>query len=138
MNQSIQKQYSITDLAKEFQVTPRTLRFYEEKGLLNPKRQGKSRIYSAGDRTRLRLIIRGRQLGFTLDESAEVIRLYAPGTPNHEQLHWLLEKITEKRAQLLSQREALDAMLGDLDRWQTNFEAALNAPSALNQWRQKS
>ncbi|MGA1109930.1 MAG: MerR family DNA-binding protein, partial [Pseudomonadales bacterium] len=81
---------------------------------------------------------RGRQLGVTLDASAEVIRLYAPGTPNHEQLHWLLEKITEKRAQLLSQREALDAMLGDLDRWQTNFEAALNAPSALNQWRQKA
>ena len=58
--------YSITDLSREFSVTPRTLRFYEEKGLLNPKRSGKNRIYSAGDRTRLRLILRGRQLFFSL------------------------------------------------------------------------
>ena len=129
--------YSITELSREFAVTPRTLRFYEEKGLLNPKRSGKDRIYSAGDRTRLRLILRGRHLGLSLEESAEVIGLYAPGTPNHEQLHRLLQKIEEKRQQLVSQREALDAMLGDLDRWQTNFEAALKAPVANHQWRQK-
>ena len=129
--------YSITDLSREFSVTPRTLRFYEEKGLLSPKRSGKNRIYSAGDRTRLRLILRGRQLGLSLEESAEVIGLYAPGTPNHEQLHFLLQKIEEKREQLYAQREALDAMLGDLDRWQTNFEAALKAPIANHQWRQK-
>ena len=129
--------YSITDLSREFSVTPRTLRFYEEKGLLNPKRSGKNRIYSASDRTRLRLILRGRQLGLSLEESAEVIGLYAPGTPNHEQLHFLLQKIEEKREQLYAQREALDAMLGDLDRWQTNFEAALKAPAANHQWRQK-
>ncbi len=129
--------YSITDLSREFSVTPRTLRFYEEKGLLNPKRSGKNRIYSAGDRTRLRLILRGRQLGLSLEESAEVIGLYAPGTPNHEQLHLLLQKIEGKREQLYSQREALDAMLGDLDRWQANFEAALKAPVANHQWRQK-
>ena len=129
--------YSITDLSREFAVTPRTLRFYEEKGLLNPKRSGKNRIYSAGDRTRLRLILRGRQLGLSLEESAEVIGLYAPGTPNHEELRRLLQKIEEKRQQLLAQREALDAMLGDLDRWQTNFEAALKAPIANHQWRQK-
>ena len=129
--------YSITDLSREFAVTPRTLRFYEEKGLLNPKRSGKNRIYSAGDRTRLRLILRGRQLGLSLEESAEVIGLYAPGTPNHEQLRLLLQKIEGKREQLYAQREALDAMLGDLDRWQTNFEAALKAPVANHQWRQK-
>ena len=129
--------YSITDLSREFAVTPRTLRFYEEKGLLSPKRSGKNRIYSAGDRTRLRLILRGRQLGLSLEESAEVIGLYAPGTPNHEQLHLLLQKIEEKRKRLYAQREALDAMLGDLDRWQTNFEAALKAPIANHQWRQK-
>jgi len=129
--------YTITDLSREFAVTPRTLRFYEEKGLLSPKRSGKNRIYSAGDRTRLRLILRGRQLGLSLEESAEVIGLYAPGTPNHEQLHRLLQKIEEKRLHLVSQREALDAMLGDLDRWQTNFEAALKAPIANHQWRQK-
>jgi len=134
---SLSGSYSITDLSREFAVTPRTLRFYEEKGLLNPKRSGKNRIYSVGDRTRLRLILRGRQLGLSLEESAEVIRLYAPGTPNHEQLHLLLQKIEEKRQQLVSQREALDAMLGDLDRWQTNFEAALKAPIASHQWRQK-
>ena len=129
--------YTITDLSREFAVTPRTLRFYEEKGLLSPKRSGKNRIYSAGDRTRLRLILRGRHLGLSLEESAEVIGLYAPGTPNHEQLHRLLQKIEEKRQQLVSQREALDAMLDDLDRWQTNFEAALRAPIANHQWRQK-
>jgi len=129
--------YTITDLSREFAVTPRTLRFYEEKGLLSPKRSGKNRIYSAGDRTRLRLILRGRHLGLSLEESAEVIGLYAPGTPNHEQLHRLLQKIEEKRLHLVSQREALDAMLGDLDRWQTNFEAALKAPIANHQWRQK-
>ena len=98
---SLSGSYSITDLSREFAVTPRTLRFYEEKGLLNPKRSGKNRIYSVGDRTRLRLILRGRQLGLSLEESAEVIGLYAPGTPNHEQLHRLLQKIEEKRQQWL-------------------------------------
>ena len=107
--------HSITDLSREFSVTPRTLRFYEEKGLLNPKRSGKNRIYSAGDRTRLRLILRGRQLGLSLEESAEVIGLYAPGTPNHEQLHLLLQKIEEKREQLYAQREALDARATELE-----------------------
>ena len=90
-------QFSIGDLAREFDVTPRTLRFYEEKGLLNPARGGQSRVYGASDRTRLRLILRGKRLGLTLDESASLIMMYDPASNNEHQLEALIEKIRESR-----------------------------------------
>lgn len=70
--------YSIRDLAKDFGVTTRALRFYEERGLLRPQRKGLNRVYDAADKVRLTLILRGKRLGFTLDESAELIAMYDP------------------------------------------------------------
>jgi DNA-binding transcriptional MerR regulator len=107
--------WSISDLAEEFGVTTRTIRFYEEKGLLAPVREGQRRIYSAADRTRLRLILRGKRLGFSLDESAEIIRMYGSPGSNRRQLETLLERIRERRAVLQRQQRDLEALLKELD-----------------------
>jgi len=106
--------FSISDLADEFDVTTRTIRFYEEKGLLSPRREGTRRIYSPADRTRLRLILRGKRLGLSLDESAEIIRLYGSPGNNRRQLELLIGKIRERREVLRRQKRDLETMLKDL------------------------
>ena len=118
--------YTIRDLAEEFDITTRTLRFYEEKGMLSPHRQGQLRIYNAGDRTRLKLILRGKRLGLDLQESSEIIAMYNPGTNNQQQLKALLAKIGEKKIQLVRQQEDLDAMFEDLKLWEKNCNEALS------------
>ena len=118
--------YTIRDLAEEFDITTRTLRFYEEKGMLSPDRQGQLRIYNAGDRTRLKLILRGKRLGLDLQESSEIIAMYNPGTNNQKQLKALLAKIGEKKIQLVRQQEDLDAMFEDLKLWEKNCTEALS------------
>ena len=106
--------YSISDLAGEFDVTTRTIRFYEEKGLLSPRRAGTRRIYSPADRTRLRLILRGKRLGLSLDESAEIIRLYGSPGNNRRQLELLIRKIQERREVLRRRQRDLETMLEEL------------------------
>ena len=106
--------YSISDLAGEFDVTTRTIRFYEEKGLLSPRREGTRRIYSPADRTRLRLILRGKRLGLSLDESAEIIRLYGSPGNNRRQLELLIRKIQERREVLRRRQRDLETMLEEL------------------------
>ena len=106
--------YSISDLASEFDVTTRTIRFYEEKGLLKPQREGTRRIYSPSDRTRLRLILRGKRLGLSLDESAEIIGLYGSPGNNRRQLQMLIGKIEERRTDLRRQQLDLQTMLEEL------------------------
>ena len=110
--------YSISDLSSEFGVTPRTLRFYEEKGLLQPTRVGQARRYSAADRARLVLVLRGKTLGLSLQESAELIGMYNPATNNREQIKRLIEKIQARRAQLLAQKLELEHLIEDLDAWE--------------------
>lgn len=107
-------QYSISDLATEFGVTTRTLRFYEEKGLLAPERQGRVRYFSAADRVRLRLILRGKRLGLSLEDSAEIIDLYREPEGSKRQLQLLLAKLAERREQLQQQARDLKATLADL------------------------
>jgi len=106
--------YTISDLAGEFEVTTRTIRFYEEKGLLSPRREGTRRIYSPADRTRLRLILRGKRLGLSLDESAEIIGMYGTPAKNRRQLEVLIGRIQDKRAELQRQQRDLKTMLGEL------------------------
>ena len=89
--------YSIRDLSRDFDVTTRTLRFYEEKGLLEPERLGQKRLYTAADRVRLKLILRGKRLGFSLEESAELIAMYDPESNNAPQLQALIDKIQAQR-----------------------------------------
>ena len=110
--------YSISDLASEFDVTPRTLRFYEEKGLLEPTRSGQNRRYSGADRTRLILVLRGKTLGLSLQESAELIGMYDPSSNNKAQLSRLIEKIQARKTQLVAQKLELEQMIDDLDAWE--------------------
>lgn len=107
-------EYTISDLSSEFDITTRTIRFYEEKGLLQPAREGNTRIYSAADRTKLKLILRGKRLGFTLDESRSIIEMYDPEADNLDQLQSLLAKIREKRVQLEQQLHDIEVMRLDL------------------------
>lgn len=106
--------YSISDLAREFDITTRTIRFYEEKGLLSPAREGSVRIYSAADRVSLKLILRGKRLGFTLDESRNIIGMYDPSHGNVDQLQRLVNEIRKKRTLLEQQLHDIEAMMLDL------------------------
>lgn len=107
--------YSISELAREFGITTRTIRFYEDKGLLSPQRRGQTRVYSPEDRVRLKLILRGKRLGFSLDESREIIDMYDPAHGNVEQLQRLLDHIEQKRAQLQQQLHDIQSLMGELD-----------------------
>ena len=119
------KSYSISELSQEFDVTTRTLRFYEEKGLLAPTRKGQSRIYAARDRARLKLILRGKRLGLTLDESRDIILMYDSTSTNKKQMQALIKKIREKRMQLQQQMNDLEVMLVDLNGWEERCMAEL-------------
>jgi len=112
---NMKQDYSIRELAEEFDVTTRTLRFYEEKGLLNPSRSGQTRVYTMADRTRLKLILRGKRLGLSLDESAEIILMYDPVGTNSKQILTLIDKIHDKRLQLEQQKKDLELTLLDLE-----------------------
>ena len=94
--------YTISDLARELDITTRAIRFYEEQGMLSPERRGQERIYSPRDKVSLKLILRGKRIGFSLAECRELIELYDPdpSSGNQKQLNTMLEKIAERRAQL--------------------------------------
>ena len=92
----IASEYSISQLAKEFEITPRSIRHYEDMGLLSPARRGQTRVYTPADRTRLRLILRGKRLGLTLEDSREIIDMYEPGKTNVDQLKKLIDAIQQE------------------------------------------
>ena len=91
--------YRISDLANELDITTRAIRFYEEQGLLSPTRRGQERIYSAKDRVALKLILRGKRIGFSLAECKTLIELYDPQAGNQKQLNIMLGMIAERRQQ---------------------------------------
>jgi len=122
------KTYSISELASEFDVTTRTIRFYEEKGLLKPGRDGSRRIYSPADRTRLRLILRGKRLGFSLDESAKIVLMYGSPGNNSKQLEKLITTIRDKRTALIQQQKDIKVMLLDLNDAEGKCLASLAVP----------
>ena len=107
--------YSISDLAREFDVTTRTIRHYEEIGLLAPERRGQTRVYRAADRTKLKLILRGKRLGFSLGEIREIIEMYDPEHGNVAQLQSLLAGIEQQRRRLQQQIEDIQLLMKDLD-----------------------
>lgn len=104
----------IGEMAEEYGVTLRTLRFYEDKGLLNPLREGNMRLYDRRDQTRLKLILLGRKVGFSLREVKQMMDLYEPEGSNVRQLKVTLEKSERQMARLNAQREALDEAIGEL------------------------
>jgi DNA-binding transcriptional MerR regulator len=107
--------WSIGELASEFDTTLRTIRFYEDRGLLSPHRQGTTRVFADRDRVRLQLILRGKRLGFTLDEIAHVLDLYDETPGETGQLRYLLADIEQRRTGLLQKRHDLDEALAELD-----------------------
>jgi DNA-binding transcriptional MerR regulator len=109
------KTYTITDLAHEFKVTPRAIRFYEDKGLLHPSRQGMMRVYAKRDRARLLLILRGKRLGFSLSEIRDLLDLYEVSRNERAQLSKFVDMLGERRARLLQQKEDIDAVLAEID-----------------------
>ena len=123
------REYSISDLSSEFDVTTRTLRFYEEKGLLSPRRKGRIRYFTAADRVRLRLILRGKRLGLSLEQSAEIIDLYRAPEGSKRQLKVLLQTLSDRRAQLEQQAADLKATLAELKSVEDSCRKALEEKS---------
>ena len=107
--------YSIAELAREFDITTRAIRYYEDQGLLAPARRGQARIYAQRDRTRLKLILRGKRLGFSLAEVAEIIELYDNQPGETGQLDFFLAKIAGRRGLLEQQREDIAVILDELE-----------------------
>ncbi|WP_276317433.1 MerR family transcriptional regulator [Rheinheimera riviphila] len=106
--------YSISELAKEFDITTRSIRFYEDQGLLTPLRQGQTRIYSKRDRVRLKLILRGKRLGFSLSETGQLFELYDADKSSVTQLTIMLKLIEQKKLELHQQMDDIKVVLMEL------------------------
>ena len=106
--------YSISELAREFDVTPRAIRFYEDQGLLSPQRSGSRRIYGKRDYVRLKLTLRGKRLGLSLSEVAAMFDIYDSARDEKPQLTKFLASLAERREQLERQRADIDEMLGEI------------------------
>lgn len=106
--------YTVPELADNLGITPRTIRFYEQKGLVNPQRAGTTRIYTRQDRAKLLIILRGKRLGFSLREIADYLDLYGADPTQAEQIRMLLGQVRERMSDLEEQRQALDVTLDEL------------------------
>jgi DNA-binding transcriptional MerR regulator len=106
--------WSISDLAQEFALTTRAIRFYEDEGLLSPRRKGTTRIYGERERTRIKLILRGKRLGLSLSEIGELFDLYEATRSERPQLAKFLQMLSDRRAMLAQQREDIDAVLAEI------------------------
>ena len=106
--------YSISELAREFDVTPRAIRFYEDEGLLNPRRDGSRRIYSKRDFVRLKLVLRGKRLGLSLAQVREMFDLYDSAKDERPQLEKFLAALAARRAQLARPRGEIEEELAEI------------------------
>ena len=106
--------FTITELAREFDITPRAIRFYEDVGLLAPGRSGRNRVYSQRDRTRLKLTLRGKRLGLSLLEVRNLVDLYESPSDTAQQLGAFLRTLGEHRLQLEQQREDIEITLAEI------------------------
>jgi DNA-binding transcriptional MerR regulator len=123
--------YSISQLSKEFEITTRTIRHYEDLGLLAPARRGQTRVYSPADRIRLKLILRGKRLGLSLEDSREIIDMYEPGKTNVDQLRKLIHAIQLQRHKLNQQLDDISKLLQDLNKAETDCVEALKSNGQL-------
>ena len=122
----MERTFSIRDLAHEFDITTRSIRFYEDQGLLQPTRRGQTRVYSKGDRVRLKLIMRGKRLGFSLAEIREIIEIYATGPHSSEvQLNRMLSIIAEKKTALEQQIRDIAVLRLELETTEERCRKAL-------------
>ena len=116
---------TVTEFAEQLGLTARALRFYEDKGLISPRRLGTTRVFSARDKARMVLILRGKRLGFSLSTIREYLDLYDADPTQASQLKHLLAEATKQREQLSAQRQAIDEALAELDEIAAQAEAAL-------------
>ncbi|WP_281300529.1 MerR family DNA-binding transcriptional regulator [Iodidimonas sp. MBR-14] len=140
--------YSIATLSREFDITPRALRFYEDQGLISPRREGQTRIYSSTDRARIAWILRGKRVGFSLAEIAEMLDLYSLGDDRSAQRRVTLDKCRTRLSDLRAQRADIDQMINELtaftdlirdlidhpereEQAKTKFHAALGGPEGI-------
>lgn len=128
--------FTISELSREFSVTPRAIRHYEAQGLIAPQRSGQQRVYSKRDRTRLKLTLRGKRLGLSLVEIKELIDMY-DSAPESSQLVKLLDVLAKRRAALEQQREDIEAVLAELDAFEGQCREILTAPSGSKTRRHK-
>ena len=119
--------YSISELAKEFNITPRSIRHYEDERLIAPQRNGSQRIYSKGDRVRLQLILRGKRIGFSLSEIREIINMYDSPSGEEKQTELLIRKIAERRDALYQQQQDIKTMLVELDQLEQKLNQNIEA-----------
>lgn len=117
--------YTIGELAREFDITPRSIRFYEEQDLLSPSRTGQNRIYNNKDRVRLKLILRGKRLGFSLAEVKNLFKLYDSNPDSAIQLETMLSMTQQKRAHLCQQLEDIQMLMNELDEVETRCREEL-------------
>jgi len=118
-------EYSIGDLAREFDVTTRAIRFYEDQGLLAPRRDGQRRIYTPRDRARLKLTLRGKRLGLTLSEIRELIDMYEPGRDERPQLARFLAVLAQHKSLLEQQRGDIEAQLSEITAFEKRIRKSL-------------
>ncbi len=125
--------FSISDLAREFGITPRTIRFYEDRGLISPQREGRTRVFTRRDRTRLKLALRGKRLGFSLAEIGTLIDMYDTARDKNAQLTELLNGLSQRKAALIQQREDIEIILREVSAFERQCQELLrardNAPS---------
>jgi DNA-binding transcriptional MerR regulator len=107
--------FTITELSREFAVTPRTIRYYEDQGLLSPSREGQQRVYAKRDRTRLKLALRGKRLGFSLADIKEMIDMYDTARDEGTQLTKFISGLTERKAALQQQQHDIEELLAEID-----------------------
>jgi DNA-binding transcriptional MerR regulator len=119
----VTKLYSITEMTREFGISTRTLRFYEDEGLIHPERRGRTRLYRSADRHLIAQILRGRRIGFTIAEIREIIQVYNEPPGEVGQLKLLMKKVEERRDSLRQKRKDIDETIGELDSIE---EACLN------------
>ncbi|MBL0588868.1 MULTISPECIES: MerR family transcriptional regulator [Aeromonas] len=119
--------YSISELAHEFDVTPRTIRYYEDEGLLTPQREGQTRIYSHKDKIRLKLTLRGKRLGFSLAEIRELFDMYDTDKSSKNQLNSMISLIESKRSALHQQLEDIQMVMAELEAAEQRCVNSLNS-----------
>ena len=128
LQSTTRKAYTISDLAQEFQVTTRTLRHYEDQGLLTPTRDGVNRVYTPRDRVRLKLALRGKRLGFSLQEIRELFELYDLSSNEHRKIEEFAGKLERRRGQLEQQREDIEVMLSEINFFANQCQRLMTDP----------
>jgi DNA-binding transcriptional MerR regulator len=128
------RHFTITELAREFDVTPRAIRFYEDMGLLAPARAGRNRVYSQRDRTRLKLVVRGKRLGLSLQDIRQLVTMYESPSDTAPQLQAFLAALAEHRRQLQLQLDDIRVTLAEIEQHESRCRgllAAMAAPPAV-------